>query len=98
MTAICKQDLDLTSEWSAGVKADDELSIRFADSHRACGNGSLEQGGLSGIALLPTNAVDQHLRRDEDRSPCQDREVERIAGPGVDQHSALRAFDFDRAA
>src|SRR5215472_9544982 len=76
-------------------QADAELSIRSADGHRARGNGLPEQGSLGGLALLPANAVGQHLRRDEDRSLCQDREVQRIAGPGIHQPHALRAFDLD---
>ena len=67
------------------VQADAELSIRLADGHRTRGNSALEQRSLSGLSLLPTNAVGQHLRRDEDRSLCQDREVERIAGSSIDQ-------------
>lgn len=66
-----------------GVQADAELSIRSADSHRACGNSALEQRSLNGVGLLPTDAVGQHLRCDEDRSLCQDREVE----PSLDRAS-----------
>jgi hypothetical protein len=84
-TVICTQVLTPTSEWSPGVRADGELPIRSADSHRTCGNGSLKHGSLSGIALLPADAVGQHLGCDEDRSLCQDREVQRIAGPGINQ-------------
>jgi hypothetical protein len=58
----------------------------------------LEQRSLSGLGLLPTDAVGQHLQRDEDRSLCQDREVERIAGPGIDQCHSLRAFDLHSGA
>jgi hypothetical protein len=65
------------------VQAGAELSIRSADNHRACGNGSSEQGSLGGIAPLSSDAVGQHLRRDEDRRLCQDREIQRIAGPGI---------------
>jgi len=89
------QQVHKTSERSAGARADAELSIHSADSHRGCGNGSLEHGGVSGIALLPTEAVGQHQRRDEDRSLRQDREVQRIAGPGIHRPHTLRAFDFD---
>ena len=44
---------------------------------------------------VPAGAVGQHFRCDEDRSIGQDREVQRIAGPGSHQPCALRALNFD---
>jgi hypothetical protein len=77
--AFCKQVLAPYKRGGYQLYTDAELSIRSAESHRACGNSALEQRSLSGISLLPTDAVGQHFRRDEDRSLRQDREVERIA-------------------
>jgi hypothetical protein len=38
------------------------LQVQYADRHRICGHGPLEHGGLRGIALLPTDAIGEHLR------------------------------------